>query len=76
MKSIAPKPIGASKGRPPNVVYPVWPSSGGGREGEVGPNSSSWKFLELHYWVFWEGIAGKYLGENEEKTLVLGLCAL
>ena len=74
MKSIAPKSIGASKDRPPNVVYPVWPSSG--REGEVGPNSSNWKFLELYYWIFWERIAGKYLGENEDKTLVLGLRAL
>ena len=72
MKSIAPKPIGASKGRPPNVLYPVWPSL----VGEVGPNSSNWRFLELYYWIFLEGIAGKYLRENEDKTLVLGLRAL
>ena len=71
MQSITPKPIGASKGRPPNVLYPVWPSL----VGEVGPNSSNWRFLELHC-IFWEGIAGKYLRENEDKTLVLGLCAL
>ena len=45
MKSIAPKPIGASKGRQPNVLYPVWPSL----VGEVGPNSSNWRFLELCY---------------------------
>ena len=41
MKSIAPKPIGASKCRPPNVLYPVWPYL----VGEIGPNSSNWKFL-------------------------------
>ena len=69
MKSIAPKPIGASKDRPPNALYPVPPSL----VGEVGPNSSNWKFLELYYWIFWEGITGKYLRENEDKTLVLGL---
>ena len=72
MKSIAPNPTGASKGRPPNVLYPVWPSL----LGKVGPNSSNWRFLELHYWIFLEGIAGKYLRENEDKTLVLGLRSL
>ena len=72
MKSIAPNPTGASKGRPPNVLYPVWPSL----VGEVGPNSSNWRFLELYYWIFLEGIAGKYLRENEDKTLVLGLRSL
>ena len=69
MKSIAPKPVGASKDRPPNALYPVSPSL----VGEVGPNSSNWKFLELYYLIFWEGITGKYLRENEDKTLVLGL---
>ena len=72
MQSITPKPIGASKGRPPNVLYPVWPSL----VGDVGPNSFNWGFLELYYRIFWEGIAGKYLRENEDNTLVLGLRTL
>ena len=72
MKSIPTKPNGASKSRPPNVFYPVWPSL----LGEVGPNSSNWRFLKLYYWIFWEGIAGKYLRENEDKTRVLVLRVL
>ena len=75
MKSIVPKPIGASKGRPPNVIYPVWPCL----VGAVGPDSSNWKFLvyginrESYIIEYFEKELLENFGENEDKKLVLDL---
>ena len=41
MKSTAPKPITANKGRPPTVFLPVWSCL----VRVVGPNSSNLKFI-------------------------------